>query len=162
MTTEGSTAWNLAAEIAEKLTGRITVVYGGGSVSSVAAQRWKTQINENAKVPAWYSSFPELDHNEIVGWETMPEMTGQHVAVVALTDEADHDRVRLRVRITRDLTEDAVPWVGEVASRGRSRLARLVSLTVVGDLVSWMLAERLGVDPTPVVTIESLKQLLVD
>jgi glucose/mannose-6-phosphate isomerase len=162
MATEGSTAWQLAAEIAEKLIGRITVVYGGGSVSSVAAQRWKTQINENAKVPAWYSSLPELDHNEIVGWETMPEMTQQHLAVVALTDEADHDRVRLRVRITRELTHDAVPWVGEVASRGRSRLARLMSLTVIGDLVSWMLAERLGVDPTPVVTIESLKQLLVD
>jgi glucose/mannose-6-phosphate isomerase len=162
MTTEGSLAWELASGLAESLAGRITVVYGGGPISSVAAQRWKTQINENAKVPAWYSSFPELDHNEIVGWETMPEMTRQHVALVALHDEADHDRVRLRVRITRELTEEAVPWVGEVTARGRSRLARLVSLTVVGDLVSWMLAERLGVDPTPVVTIESLKQLLVD
>jgi glucose/mannose-6-phosphate isomerase len=162
MTKEGSSAWELAAGLAESLAGRITVVYGGGPISSVAAQRWKTQINENAKVPAWYSSFPELDHNEIVGWETMPEMTREHVALVALRDEADHDRVRLRVRITRELTEEAVPWAGEVTARGRSRLARLVSLTVVGDLVSWMLAERLGVDPTPVVTIENLKQLLVD
>ncbi|HEU4894637.1 MAG TPA: bifunctional phosphoglucose/phosphomannose isomerase [Acidimicrobiia bacterium] len=162
MTTEDSPAWQAAADLAEALAGRVTVVYGGGPISSVAAQRWKTQINENAKVPAWYSSFPELDHNEIVGWETMPEMTREHVALVALSDEADHDRVRLRVKITRELTESAVPWVGEVTARGRSRLARLVSLTVVGDLVSWMLAERLGVDPTPVVTIESLKQLLVD
>lgn len=162
MATEGSAAWELAAGLAEAVAGRITIIYGGGAISSVAAQRWKTQINENAKVPAWYSSFPELDHNEIVGWETMPEMTRENVALIALTDEADHDRVRLRVRITRQLTEEAVPWVGEVSSRGTSRLARLVSLTVVGDLVSWMLAERLGVDPTPVVTIESLKQLLVD
>jgi glucose/mannose-6-phosphate isomerase len=162
MTTEGSDAWVQAESIAEQLEGRIPIIYGGGPVSTVVAQRWKTQINENAKVPAWYSSFPELDHNEIVGWETMPEMTSENLGVVVLTDETDHDRVRQRTEHTRDLTRDAVPWVGEVAARGTSRLARLISLTVVGDLVSWMLATRLGVDPTPVATIENLKQLLAE
>lgn len=162
MTAEGSDAWGLAGDIAEVMAGRIVIVYGGGAISSVAAQRWKTQINENAKVPAWYSSLPELDHNEIVGWETLPQLTGDHVAVVALTDESDHDRVRRRLGLTRELTEDAVPWVAEVAARGRSRLARLVSLTVMADLVSFMLAGRLDVDPTPVVTIEKLKQLLAE
>lgn len=162
MTAEGSEAWGLAGEIADGVAGRIVIVYGGGSLSSVVAQRWKTQINENAKVPSWYSSFPELDHNEIVGWESLPDLTGEHVAVVALTDDSDHDRVRKRLSLTRDLTSGAVPWVGEVAAKGRSRLARLVSLTVLGDLVSFMLASRLDVDPTPVVTIEKLKQLLVE
>lgn len=162
MTTEGSPAWSLAEEIAGSLAGRIPIIYGGGPVSAVVAQRWKTQINENAKVPAWYSELPELDHNEIVGWETMAEMTNENLAVVVLTDETDHPRVRRRIAHTRDLTTDAVPWVGEVGSRGSSRLARLVSLTVVGDLASWMLAGRLGVDPAPVVTIEKLKKLLVE
>jgi glucose/mannose-6-phosphate isomerase len=131
-------------------------------VSSVVAQRWKTQINENAKVPAWYSALPELDHNEITGWETLPELTRQRLGIVILRDDTDHDRVSRRIAHTRNLTEDAVPWVGEVTSSGSSRLARLVSLTVVGDLVSWMLAERLGVDPVPVVTIEKLKKLLIE
>ena len=162
MTSEGSQAWELAWSIAESLAGRIPIIYGGGPLSSVVAQRWKTQVNENAKVPAWYSTLPELDHNEIVGWETMPEMTREHVAVVVLTDPSDHDRVRRRIEYTRDLTQNFVPWVGEVASRGTSRLARLISLTAVGDLVSWMLADRLGVDPTPVQTIEKLKRLLVE
>lgn len=162
MTAEGSQAWDQAATIAEALEGRVPIIYGGGPVSSVAAQRWKTQINENAKVPAWYSALPELDHNEIVGWETMPELTRETLGVVVLSDNSDHDRVRRRISFTRDLTRDAVPWVGEVASSGTSRLARLVSLTVVGDLVSWMLAGRLGVDPTPVATIEKLKKLLAD
>lgn len=160
MTAEGSAAWAQAEEIAGALEGRIPIIYGGGPVSSVVAQRWKTQINENAKVPAWYSQLPELDHNEIVGWETMPELTSERIGVVVLTDETDHDRIRSRISHTRDLTQDAVPWVGEVASKGTSRLARLISLTVVGDLMSWMLADRLGVDPTPVATIEKLKQLL--
>jgi glucose/mannose-6-phosphate isomerase len=82
--------------------------------------------------------------------------------VVILTDDSDHDRVRRRIAHTRELTREAVPWVGEVASRGRSQLARLISLTVVGDLTSWMLAGRLDVDPTPVETIEKLKKLLVE
>jgi glucose/mannose-6-phosphate isomerase len=162
MSSEGSDSWLQASAIAEALEGRVPIVYGGGPVSSVVAQRWKTQINENAKVPAWYSALPELDHNEIVGWETLPDLTREHLGVVVLTDEADHDRVRRRISHTRDLTSDAVPWVGEVESRGSSRLARLVSLTVVGDLVSWMMAGRLGVDPTPVATIEKLKKLLTE
>ncbi len=162
MTSEDSDAWRVAGEIADAVAGRIVIVYGGGPLSSVAAQRWKTQINENAKVPSWYSSLPELDHNEIVGWEALSDFTGEHLAVVALTDDSDHDRVRKRLGLTRDLTNEAVPWVADVASKGRSRLARLVSLTVMGDLVSYMLAGRLGVDPTPVVTIEKLKQLLVE
>lgn len=162
LTTEGSEAWKAAEAIAEALSGRIPIVYGGGPVSSVASQRWKTQMNENAKVPAWYSQLPELDHNEITGWESIPGMTRENVGVVVLTDESDHDRIARRIAHTRELTQDAVPWVGEVGSRGRSRLARLVSLTVVGDLVSWMLADRLGVDPVPVATIEKLKKLLVE
>lgn len=162
MTDEGSEAWELAASIARSLGGRIPIVYGGGPLSSVAAQRWKKQVNENAKVPAWHSSLPELDHNEIVGWESIPEMTRDHLGIVMLTDGSDHDMVRKRISHTRALTEDAVPWVAEVASRGSSRLARLVSLTVVGDLVSWMIAENLGVDPTPVGTIEKLKKLLAE
>ena len=162
MASEGSPAWQQAEEIAEALEGRIPIIYGGGPVSSVVAQRWKTQINENAKVPAWYSTLPELDHNEIVGWETLTELTRDTIAVVALTDETDHDRVKKRISFTRELTADAVPWVAEVRSSGTSTLARLISLTVVGDLVSWMLAERLGVDPVPVATIENLKQLLAE
>lgn len=160
LTAEGSPAWETAAGLVEGLEGRIPIVYAGGPVSGVAARRWKTQINENAKVPAWFSLLPELDHNEIVGWETFPEKTREHVGIVVLTDQTDHDRVARRIEHTRDLTNDQVPWVGEVAASGSSTLARLVSLTVVGDLVSYLLAERLGVDPMPVATIENLKQLL--
>ncbi|HUF16182.1 MAG TPA: bifunctional phosphoglucose/phosphomannose isomerase [Acidimicrobiia bacterium] len=162
MTAEDSPAWQQAEEIAEGLEGRIPIIYGAGPVTGVVAQRWKTQLNENAKIPAWYSVLPELDHNEITGWETMPGTTREHVGIVALTDPGDHDRVAIRIGHTRELTESAVPWVGVVPSSGTSTLARLVSLTAVGDLVSWMLAERLGVDPVPVATIEELKKLLAD
>ena len=161
-TAEGSDRWMEATDIAEQLDGRIPIIYAGGPVSTVVAQRWKTQINENAKVPAWWSTLPELDHNEITGWETMPEKTRKHLGIVSLRDRSDHDRIAARLAHTNALTHDAVPWVGEVNSTGVSLLARLVSLTAVGDLVSWMLAELAGVDPVPVATIEKLKKLLVE
>lgn len=159
---EGSGRWQEAEAIATALAGRIPIVYGGGPLSGAAAQRWKTQINENAKVPAWWSVLPELDHNELVGWETLPELTRERLGIVALTDQADHPRVSARLALSRELTEFAVPWVGEVASTGRSPLARLVSLVAAGDLTSLMLAESTGVDPVPVDTIEKLKKLLIE
>ncbi len=161
VTTEGSPRWMAASELAKELVGRITVVYGAGPISGTVAQRWKTQINENAKMPAWWSLLPELDHNELVGWETLGDLTRESVAVVALTDRSDHPRVADRLAHSRELTMSAVPWLAEVVSDGESELARLLTLTAHGDLVSWMLAEAAGVDPVPVDTIEKLKKLLV-
>jgi glucose/mannose-6-phosphate isomerase len=161
-TAEGSESWQTASGLAKALKGRISIIYGGGPISGVAAQRWKTQINENAKMPAWWSVLPELDHNEIVGWETLPSVTRDLLGVVALTDRSDHPRVRARLDHSSALTEIAVPWLAEIPARGESEMARLMSLTAFGDLVSWMLAEEAGVDPVPVETIEKLKKLLVE
>jgi glucose/mannose-6-phosphate isomerase len=160
--TEGSETWVSASALATSLTGRISIIYGGGPISGTAAQRWKTQINENAKMPAWWSLLPELDHNEVVSWETLPSVTQDLLGIVALTDRADHPRIRARLDHSSALTEFAVPWLAEVPADGESELARLMSLTVFGDLVSWMLAVEAGVDPVPVETIEKLKKLLVE
>jgi glucose/mannose-6-phosphate isomerase len=159
-TTEGSETWEMASGLANDLVGKIAIVYGGGQISSTAAQRWKTQINENAKMPAWWSVLPELDHNEIVGWETLPDTTRDLLGIIALSDSADHPRVGDRLDHTAKLTQAAVPWLAEVAAKGESELARLMSLTVCGDLVSYLLALRAGADPVPVETIEKLKKLL--
>ncbi|MGH8916669.1 MAG: bifunctional phosphoglucose/phosphomannose isomerase [Acidimicrobiia bacterium] len=160
-TSDGSETWRMASGLAKELTGRITIVYGGGPISGTAAQRWKTQINENAKMPAWWSLLPELDHNELVGWETLPSLTRDLLGIVALTDRSDHPRVGARLDHSSALTESAVPWLAKISSTGDSELARLMTLTASGDLVSWRLAEEAGVDPVPVATIEKLKKLLV-
>ncbi len=159
---EGSSSWQAASDIADRLAGRIPIVYGGGAITGAVAQRWKTQINENAKTPAWFSILPELDHNELVGWEAMPDLTSRYLGIVALTDASDHPRVRARIAHSRALTDFAVPWVGEVASSGEAPLTRLVSLIAMGDLVSFLMADRAGVDPVPVETIEKLKKLLAE
>lgn len=162
LTAQGSRGWHQAQAIADALKGRISIIYGGGPVSGTVAARWKTQINENAKMPAWSSVLPELDHNELVGWEAMPSITRERVGIVALTDAADHPRVAARLAHSSNLTENAVPWVAKVVSEGTSEAARLISLNAMGDLTSWMMASGAGVDPVPVETIEKLKRLLAD
>lgn len=150
----------LADDLADALAGRAAIVYGGRGVGAVAANRWKTQINENGKAPAWWSVLPELDHNEVVGWAALPDLARRHVGVVFLHDSGEHPRVTLRSRVTRELLEDRVWIAGEVHAQGAGVPARIFSLVVVGDLVSVGIAERLGVDPMPVDVIEDLKRRL--
>ena len=73
-------------------------------------------------MPAWWSVLPELDHNEIVGWETLPSLTRDVIGIVSLTDIGDHARVRDRLDHTSQLTGRGVPWIGEVIGRGDSEL----------------------------------------
>jgi len=153
-------AHEAASEIADRLAGRVAVVYGGSGVGAVAANRWKTQINENGKTPAYWSALPELDHNEIVGWSAHPELGRESIGVVFLHDAGDHPRIALRARLTRELITPTTTVAADVSSLGVGVLARLFSLTIVGDLVSVGLAERAGIDPAPVAVIEDLKKRL--
>lgn len=162
ITGEGGSGWTLAADLAQGLEGRIVAVYGGGGITTPVAQRWKTQINENAKWPAWYSALPELDHNEIVSWTSLASLTRQHVGIVSLRDRAEPPGVTARFRLTSEITGRDVAWVGEVWSQGDSALERMVSLASMGDLVSLELARLLGVDPVPVDAIENLKRKLTE
>ncbi|MGQ0847924.1 MAG: bifunctional phosphoglucose/phosphomannose isomerase [Actinomycetota bacterium] len=150
--------WALAADLADGLTGRVAAIYGSTGLTAAIAQRWKTQINENAKWPAWHSNLPELDHNEIVSWGSLSELTRKRVGIIALRDRDEPDEVAARFRHTATVTAKDVAWVGEVWSQGESRLERLVSLCVVGDLLSLELARVAGVDPVPVDAIETLKR----
>jgi len=159
---EGGSGWTLAADLAQGLEGRIVAIYGGGGITSPVAQRWKTQINENAKWPAWYSVLPELDHNEIVSWSSLASLTRDHVGIVSLRDRAEAPGVTARFRHTSEITGRDVAWVGEVWSQGDSALERMVSLASMGDLVSLELARVLGVDPVPVDAIENLKRKLTE
>jgi glucose/mannose-6-phosphate isomerase len=149
----------LADDLAEELAGRIAVLMGSGR-TAVAAYRWKTQINENAKSPAFVSVLPEADHNEVEGWTTLGTALRRTVGVVMLRDDSEPPRVAARFQPTSLLLGGGATIVGEVWAQGTSRLARLASLAVVGDLVSLRLARMAGVDPVAVDAIQQLKQTL--
>ncbi|HWK17687.1 MAG TPA: bifunctional phosphoglucose/phosphomannose isomerase [Solirubrobacteraceae bacterium] len=150
----GAPESSLAKELARGLHGTVPQIAGSGLTAPVA-YRWKTQINENAKAPAFAAELPELDHNEIVGWEGVSEL-GRFSAVF-LDDSDLHPRVRQRIELTRGLIAAKAAATYRVDSVGENRTERLVSLILLGDLVSLYLAVLRGVDPSPVSVIERLK-----
>lgn len=152
---------NPAQMLAMKLTGKLPVIYGSEGAPEVAALRWKCQFNENAKIPAFWNVFPELNHNETQGWEQLRETTASF-SLIILRDKADPDQVKRRIKFTRELIEEQFGQVLEVWAEGESRLARILSLMYYGDFVSTYLAILNGVDPTPVQKIETLKKRLKD
>jgi len=149
----------LSRGLARGLHGSVPVVAGAG-LTAPLAYRWKTQINENAKVPAFASELPELDHNEIVGWGGA-EGVGRFAAV--FLDDADtHPRVKARIALTERLVAEHATATFVVESRGQTAVERVFSLVLLGDLVSLYLAILRGVDPTPVEIIERLKAELAE
>lgn len=147
---------NPAKRLAERLYGRLPFFYGASPWSSVAAYRWKGQLNENAKNLSHSNAFPELNHNETVGWEFPAGLTAQ-TEVVLLRDREDHPKVQKRFEVTATIMRPHVSGITEVWSRGNSILARLFSLIYQGDFTSYYLALLNGVDPTPVKVIDYLK-----
>jgi len=153
-------ARNSAKQLAERLDGRLPVVYGAGILAEVA-HRWKTQLNENSKLWALWEELPEAGHNAIVGFGLPPEIAARAFAVF-LRAPALHPRVRLRYDFTRRaLTGAGVPSEA-VDAEGRSPLAQMMSAVLFGDYVSLYLAILAGVDPSPTTIIADLKRWLAE
>jgi glucose/mannose-6-phosphate isomerase len=151
------TSVNPAKRVASWIGDRVPLVWGATGPAAVAADRWRTQMNENAKVPAFSASMSELDHNEIVGWHGDG---GRRFAIVALRVEGEGDDLDARYAFTAEVARAAGSIVEEVWATGDGRLARLLSLASIGDFASTYLAVLRGVDPTPVDAITRLKETL--
>src|SRR5215216_193937 len=141
-----------AKRLARALHGSFPVITGAGLTASVA-YRWKTQINENAELPAFAGKLPEHDHNEIVGWAGAE----RRLSAVFLEDPRGDERLLRRLAVTAELAAEGAAVVERVPARGATRLERLVSLVLLGDLVSLYLAVLRGVDPVHVRAIDTLK-----
>jgi glucose/mannose-6-phosphate isomerase len=155
-----ATGENDAKKLALQLETRVPHIWGQEGVLAVAAVRWRTQLNENAKVAAFSSMLPELDHNEVVGYERGSPGIGD-LAIVALRMPAENPRIGHRIDATLERVRDLVGCTLEARAIGESALARLMSAILLGDFVSVYLAVRRGVDPTPVTAIEELKRRLI-
>ena len=155
-------AANPARELARKIGRTFPVIYGGGDIGRVAATRWKTDVNENAKAPAFANAYPELDHNEICAWGQHGDVTRQVFTLVELRHDFEHPQVARRFEITRGLIEETVAGVLEVRAEGQGRLAQLLDLVYVGSWASLYMAYDAGVDPGPVDAIFQLKAALAD
>jgi glucose/mannose-6-phosphate isomerase len=152
---------NISKKIADKLYRHLPIIYAPNEYFGVIAYRWKCQINENSKAFSVWNNFPELNHNEIIGWEGRDEILKQNV-VIFLRDTKEIDRIKLRIRYMKDFISSIIEEdnIIEVWSRGETLLERFLSLIYIGDFVSFYLAIKRGVDPTPVKSISGLKEFL--
>jgi glucose/mannose-6-phosphate isomerase len=147
----------LAKSLARELHGTVPVS-AGADLAAAAAYRWKCEFNENAELPAFASALPEADHNEIVGWEAARELG--RFSYVSLEDVDAHPRNALRSELTAEFAAAGATPVVRVPSRGASRVERLVSLVLLGDLVSIYTAVLRGADPVNIAALDQLKAAL--
>ncbi len=153
-------AGDAAQKIARTIDGTIPLIFGAGPLGSVAASRWKAQVNENAKAPAFTGTYPELCHNEVVGWGQHGDVTRQVFTLVELRHDEEHPQEQRRFELVRDLMAEVVHDVIEVRAVGEGPLAQLFDLTLMGDHVSLHMAAQAGIDPGPIPVLDDLKRAL--
>ena len=144
-----------ANSIKEKLFNKIPVIYTDSWFEGVAV-RFRQQINENAKMLCWHHAIPEMNHNELVGWTKKNE----DLAVILFRNEDDYFRTQKRMEMNKTIIKQYTSTVLEVFSKGNTRLEKALYLIHMGDWISYLLAEKKGIDVTEVDVITKLKNEL--
>ncbi len=161
---------NLSAEalekegekFAKKLSGFVPVIYASEKNASVA-YNWKIKFNETGKIPAFSNVFPELNHNEMTGFDHVPknEKLGQKFVFIFLADDSDHPQIRKRFEVTKRLYEDRGFEVHVVAMVGATRSKKIFSSLLLADWTACLTARNYGADPEQVPMVEEFKRLIV-
>lgn len=149
-----------ARSLARHLGRTIPIMYGAAALGTTAALRWKNEINENAKLPAFTATVPELTHNEICGWGQYGDVTRQVFTLVQLRHDGEHPQVMRRFELVRKWTEEVVAGVEEVHAEGDGPLAQLLDLMFFGTVTSLELAAQEGVDPGPIPVLDDIKDAM--
>ncbi len=150
---------NNALDIAGYLQHKLPVIYSSSDVLDTVNLRWRCQLNENAKQLAFGNFYPEMNHNELVGWEQNEHILNK-IVVVYLQDKSDIDRIMLRMSITEEIFEKHADSLIVLDGEGDTKLERIFDLIYLGDWVSYHLAILQKIDPTPVNVIGYLKDKL--
>lgn len=149
-----------AQRLAREIDRTIPIAHGGDALGAVAAYRFKCQVNENAKAPAFWAAVPEMAHNEICGWGQHGDVTRQVMTIVRFRHAFEHPQVTRRFDLTYDLLDEVVHAVLDIEAEGEGLLAQLLDLVLQGDFVSLHMAAEAGVDPGPIPVLVDLKAAL--
>lgn len=153
---------NAAAALARELGGTIPLVYGGGAAGGVAAARWKAQLNQSAKTPAFIGELPDVTHGEIAGWGQHGDITRQVLSLVLLRHDEEPPQLAEQFATVETWTDEVVTGIHTVAAQGDGALAQILDLALFGDVVALELAERSGIDPGPTPAIAASPAAAVD
>lgn len=151
---------NRAEALARQIGRTIPLIHSSQDLGAAAALRWKAQINENAKCPAFFNVYPELCHNEVAGWGQHGDATRQLITLVNLRHDAEHPQVSRRFDLVAEVLREVVAGVIEVRAAGEGDLAQLFDLALIGDFVSLHLAGNEGIDPGPIPVLDEIKRHL--
>ncbi len=146
---------SIGRRIAAKLVGKIPLIYSSEKLL-ILSYAWKIKMNENSKIHAFFNVFPELNHNEITGYT---HQLGNFYTII-LSDRDDHQRIKKRYFITKQIIEDKGGQCDIIETVGSSLFSRILCTLHIGDWVSYYLAKEYGFDPKPVDIIEDLKKKL--
>lgn len=149
---------NEALNLAESLLGHTPIIYAVSDITSAVACRFKGQFNENSKVHAFYNFYPELNHNEIVGWESYRSI--MNFKVINLLDETYNEQIKKRFEITSKLIKNSGAEIINLNSSEKNFKVRLIDLIYLGDWITYYLAILRNVDPTEIDNINFLKDNL--
>jgi glucose/mannose-6-phosphate isomerase len=148
---------NPTKALARKIYGKIPVIYGTSNLTDIIAVRWKGQLNENSKHPAFYNVFPELNHNEIMGYEGDKKLL-ESLEIIVLRSPFESERIKKRIDITMSLLENQVSGITELWPEGDSTLDHMLYHIMFGDYVSAYLAILNNKDPKEIDFIDKLKE----
>jgi glucose/mannose-6-phosphate isomerase len=141
-------------ELTEFLFGRVPIIYGPGELYG-ACRIWKIKLNENCKIQSFFNVFPELNHNEMVGFSQLI----MEPIIVYLVSQFMDGRIRKRMAVMKDVLGDRIPFL-DLNLAGENRLQETFDALALADYATYYLAQRLGVDPTPVQMVEDFKNRL--
>ena len=153
---------NQGKKLAEKIFGKIPIIYASRRFREIG-WIWKNSLNETAKVLAICNYFPELNHNETVGFWKINEMQipNEKLYVIILRDPEDsHPRILKQMEIAKDLIEEEGIKVEFIDMKGKTMLEKIFSTVILGFWTAYWLALEYKVDPTPIKAIEELKRRL--
>jgi len=150
---------NTSKKLAAAIFGKYCIVYGASDTTEAVSIRWKGQFAENSKSLSSSHVLPEMNHNEIVGWE-FPKGLLKDLKVIMLRDKDDHPRTQKRMDTSKTIIEKSGAEIFELERKQGGLLARVFSLVYIGDFVSFYLAILNGIDPTPVKAVDYLKAQL--
>lgn len=152
---------NPAIKLANKLKGKLPIVYSSVDILDVVNLRWRGQLSENAKILAYGNFYPEMNHNELVGWKLNEDIL-KKIVVIMLEDGEDNERIKLRMEITSGIMKKYANDVIKLKGEGKNKLERIFDLVYLGDWVSYYLAIMNKINPTPVEAIDFLKNKLTE
>ncbi len=149
--------------LADTLRTRVPVICSSLRNSAVA-YNWKIKFNETGKIPSFYNVFPELNHNEMTGFDVIgtTESLSHKFHFIFLTDSADQPQIQKRMKITKTLYENRGLSVVKVPFQGKTPLERIFSSLLIADWTALHLSRIYGTEAEQVPMVEEFKKLITD